>query len=832
MITRQTAKQLLFAVLVCVALLLQGFFFANMLRWRHAPDKGWATTTELGPKVIGVTFPLGEKAGLRIGDRILTINGKAYETFNELITLLDFEVGHTNVYELSRDGATLTLSVTNQELGFQRVAIRSGLYWLLGIIFIGIGVLVFLMKPYYGQSWAFLSMSMLTGIAITYSSPSSFLTPAWLSSTLIFCFPLLAASIFHLTILFPQRRAYADHNWCIIVPYLASLTLAIVARSFGPRINVLPVFLLNVIYLYLFASLVLLLGSTLASYRKSTSVAVRLQSLVVLSGIVVALFIPLLEMLSGLLLNVSFFPNPVLFYMFFLIFFPLSIGYAIVRHDLFEINTIVRRTYGYVLSTAAIVGAYALLVSGLNATLQSTDVSGSPLFSISFALGVIFLFDPLHRRFQGFIDRIFYRQQYDYRKAITRISETMTSLLDPELIHRTLIGSVAREMFLENSLLFLPNPAQAGFQVRVAEGVEPAELAVTQLGEDDILLRTLQDGDEAIFRHDLDLHPRYEQSRETLQRAFQAFASELMLPMKYKDEIRGVISLGGKKSGKMFTLEDLDLLKTLTNQSVIAMENARLFEENLEKGRMEEELKIAHDIQVSMLPEQAPQIPGVAIAASSIAAREVGGDFYDFIEIENNGGGQQVAIVVGDVSGKAVSGALVMAASRSVFRVLADSHASIEDVMTIGNVRLNRDIKKGMFVALLYAVLDPANKTLVLSNAGQTQPILCPADQSVPTYIDTEGDRFPLGIVKNCHYQETQVGLKAGDTVVFYTDGVVEAMNGQEEMYGFDRFMLSIQEGRGLSPAALLEKLMSDVERYVGSAEQHDDLTIVVARLE
>jgi serine phosphatase RsbU (regulator of sigma subunit) len=408
----------------------------------------------------------------------------------------------------------------------------------------------------------------------------------------------------------------------------------------------------------------------------------------------------------------------------------------------------------------------------------------------------------------------------------------MTSILDLELIHKTLIGSVVKEMFLENGLLLLPDATGQVYTVHVVEGGEAGNLGSRQLSENDALVRALQEKNAAIFRHEIDLHPRYEPSREVLQKTFQAFASELMLPMKYKNEMRGIISLGQKKSGKMFTAEDLDLLQTLANQGAVALENTRLFKEHLEKDRLEEELKIAHSIQVSMLPTKAPEIDGFTIAARSIPAREVGGDFYDFIEMRGNGTGDRLGIVIGDVSGKAVSGALGMAASRSIFRILAEVHPSIEEVMRIGNQHLNRDIKKGMFVALLYAIVDPQQKTLIFANAGQTQPIICSGDESRPVYIDTDGDRLPLGIITDCRYQETQIPLKQGDTVVFYTDGVVEAMNDKRELYGFERFMASIADGRALSAHALLEKLMENVSRYVGGAEQHDDLTIVVMKVE
>jgi sigma-B regulation protein RsbU (phosphoserine phosphatase) len=191
-----------------------------------------------------------------------------------------------------------------------------------------------------------------------------------------------------------------------------------------------------------------------------------------------------------------------------------------------------------------------------------------------------------------------------------------------------------------------------------------------------------------------------------------------------------------------------------------------------------------------------------------------------------------LAIVVGDVSGKAVSGALVMAASRSIFRVLSEAHSSVEAIMNRGNARLHQDVKKGMFVALLYAVMDRQRMTLTFSNAGQVQPVIFSQNQSKPTYIESEGDRFPLGIIKECHYQETCLPIKPGDIVVFYTDGMVEAVNDKDELYGFDRFLTSIEEGWELSASALLDKLIGDVMRYVGDVEQHDDLTAVVVKVE
>jgi len=152
--------------------------------------------------------------------------------------------------------------------------------------------------------------------------------------------------------------------------------------------------------------------------------------------------------------------------------------------------------------------------------------------------------------------------------------------------------------------------------------------------------------------------------------------------------------------------------------------------------------------------------------------------------------------------------------------------------MLSGNRYLKNDIKKGMFVALVYALLDPLRKTLTIVNAGQMQPIICSRKSEEPLLIETQGDRFPLGIIEDCDYQETIVSLKAGDTVILYTDGIVEAINEAGDMYGFDQFMKVIAQNCNLDADALLRNLIDDATSFVGDEEQHDDITIVAIKVE
>jgi serine phosphatase RsbU (regulator of sigma subunit) len=256
----------------------------------------------------------------------------------------------------------------------------------------------------------------------------------------------------------------------------------------------------------------------------------------------------------------------------------------------------------------------------------------------------------------------------------------------------------------------------------------------------------------------------------------------------------------------------------------VGIEYSRLFKEFLVKLRMEEDLTSAHDLQMGMLPATCPEIEGYKIAASSTPAREVGGDFFDFFNI----GEGKVGLIIGDVTGKSVSGALIMAASRSVFRMLSEEELSVGETMIRANRRIKKDIKSGMFVALLYAVHDVEDGSVSLCSAGQTQPLLLSAKTSEPTLVQTVGDTFPLGILDEANYEETELKMKPGDKVVYYTDGIVEAMNKNEDMYGFDRLNDVVKASAAENAEDLMNDIIKDVSDFTGAAPQHDDLTIIV----
>jgi sigma-B regulation protein RsbU (phosphoserine phosphatase) len=352
------------------------------------------------------------------------------------------------------------------------------------------------------------------------------------------------------------------------------------------------------------------------------------------------------------------------------------------------------------------------------------------------------------------------------------------------------------------------------------------DLAIIELNlpANEPLMQKIAEQKKEVTIYDIQENPFFETDRQACEKAFDLLGATLLVPLIYEDRLTGVISLGHKKSGKFYRREDINLLNTLANQGAVAIENARMVEEVIEKERMEEELNIAKDLQTSMLPATCPEIEGFKIAARSTPAREVGGDFYDFIEM----GKHRVGFVIGDVTGKSVSGALVMSASRSVFRMLSEEQLSVGEIMIRANRRTKKDIKSGMFVALLYAVLNAKERILSLCSAGQTQPIYFSSKTGEASLVQTEGDNFPLGILDEPDYKETRLQLAPGDKIIFYTDGIVEAMNPQEEVFGFERLLEVVQGGRSMSADSLLKEISDQINTFVRGAAQHDDLTVIV----
>ena len=254
-----------------------------------------------------------------------------------------------------------------------------------------------------------------------------------------------------------------------------------------------------------------------------------------------------------------------------------------------------------------------------------------------------------------------------------------------------------------------------------------------------------------------------------------------------------------------------------------AEERDKYFAE-LERKRYE--LKMAHDIQQSFLPDAIPGLPGFELAAQNIPAKEVGGDFYDFIPISEG----KIGLTIADVSGKGVPAALFMALSRTIVRAKATRSSGVREVIRDANSLITADAKSGMFVTLFYAVLDLSERTLTYVSAGHNPPVIFKAKTRTLMRLDAKG--IALGAIADIELEERKIILDGGDTVVFYTDGVTEAINKSMEQFVEERLITTIKVNHELSANDMIEKIKGEVLAFCGDEPQFDDITLMVLKAE
>jgi serine phosphatase RsbU (regulator of sigma subunit) len=499
-----------------------------------------------------------------------------------------------------------------------------------------------------------------------------------------------------------------------------------------------------------------------------------------------------------------------------MILIPLTFAYAIVRFQMLNVRVIVRRTFLYAATTAVLLGLYALLVALANLVVTSSKLSESGLFKFGFFLVGISLFEVLRRRLQAPLDKLFFREKFDYQAALLEMSEAITGELDLGRIADYLTASVTATMRLEKASIWLRD--RDGWLER--RGRKEDRLAPTAA-----LRRVLRQEGKPSDLGEISLHFADADS-EDFRARLQEEGFRLLVPLVYRERLMGILALKEKLSGERFDRDDQALLSTLANQSALAIETALLHDEMTRQAELKRDLEIARDIQMSLLPRAVPDMPGFAFFGGSIPARVVGGDFYDFIPFDDG----RLGVVIGDVSGKSVPASLLMVAAKEIVysRALTTSDPGV--LFRESNKRIY-SIKRRMFVSLGFFLLDPEAMVLRYAIGGQPLPILVRSGAGA-TLIDPPEHRLPLGAFRDVAYDTRELFLRRGDLLFFYTDGFTEAMDGEMNPYGEERLMASVQARREGPLDEVAQGVLADIRDYVAGAEQYDDMTFLFLRVE
>ncbi|PYJ15547.1 MAG: hypothetical protein DME94_06235 [Verrucomicrobia bacterium] len=304
--------------------------------------------------------------------------------------------------------------------------------------------------------------------------------------------------------------------------------------------------------------------------------------------------------------------------------------------------------------------------------------------------------------------------------------------------------------------------------------------------------------------------------------------SVMAAALRYGNQDLGVLALANGPMGVPFSQGDFVVFKSLAEQSAFALYNAIIYSMANEKKRLDHDLEIARDIQRILLPSEAPAIDGFQISGINVPARQVSGDYFDYIRVDD----ERLGVAIADVSGKGVPASLIMAICRSVLRAEAARNPSPADVLRNVNRQLYPDIKEDMFISMAYLILDHHRDSITLARAGHDAPLLYKQQSQTVTPVKSPG--MVVGIDSGNVFDRLTVdfaiSLERDDCLVLYTDGVTETLNAEEDEFGLDRVIQAVRARANDGAQAIVKKIIQDVRDFTGSLPQNDDITLIAIR--
>jgi sigma-B regulation protein RsbU (phosphoserine phosphatase) len=303
----------------------------------------------------------------------------------------------------------------------------------------------------------------------------------------------------------------------------------------------------------------------------------------------------------------------------------------------------------------------------------------------------------------------------------------------------------------------------------------------------------------------------------------ESIHSMLCVPLLVKSNLTGLITLYNKKVGSGFTEEDERLLNIIAAQSAQLIENARLFQESLKLAQVRQQQEAAWEIQRNLLPRSNPEIDGFDVAGASTPAQTVGGDYYDFVKMS----GDRWGVFLGDVSGKGMPAALLMANLEATLRGQMFSEVAVDELVVRTNQMMCENTDDERFVTLFCSFVDPHSQEVSYCSAGHDPPLLLTRAGEL-TRLETTG--IAVGVMEAAPYSSKTITMNEGDVLIIYSDGVPDATNGANEAFGAERLEEVVRENKDAASPELIEAIFKAVADHVDGAAQFDDLTIVVVR--
>lgn len=827
---------------VAVVSLLLILASAGQLLYRFGlPNDGWSVRagafgTESSRQYTYLNHLVDAQTPLGQNDRVFAVNGARIDPMRIVVQprtaaiRAQWDAGLPLEYTVLRGGIVRQVSVPPVEwtliawLRYSLQTIERIAAMLGALLLIGVGITVFVRRPENAAARAlllvcaalfaqWLSTTLPDGISVALD-PLARRFVAFFSYSIFLLLVAPAALLF--AMLFPRPKSIVVRfPWVQVAPFAIAWVIWGIAAAKGAVawnwLGMLP---------FLALIIVIVAHTVLTSNDPVERSQLRMAGWGLLIGVLLSAlaFLPIFGVVTGRAANVLRAGNSI-----GAAIIGLALAVAILRYRLLDIDLILRRSLAYSIVTALLVVIYFASVIILQSFFQRMVGEQSSLAIVISTLAIAALFNPLRHRVQEWIDERFYRSRYDAERIAAefgRMAQDEPDLdrLTEELLNviRDSVEPTRASLWLLADLSEQPDPLPAG-RIKL------------ELPEDDPFFTLLEEAEDVTDLRAI----KFDSPALTAMRDANV---QIVVPLINQGEMLGILNLGSRRSDQEYSSDDKHLLADLANRAAPSLRVAQLVRqqqiETRDRERMASELRVARIIQETLLPKHLPDIAGYALSAYWQPAQAVGGDFYDFIQLEDG----KLAIVVGDVTDKGVPAALVMSTTRTVLRTSAERFKTPGAVLERANEVLCPDIPPKMFITVLYAVLDPATGVIRYANAGHDLPYMRRsshaagehpiAGDAIPVVEEMRATGMPLGLLPGMRYEEKEIVIQPGDTMLVYSDGLVEAHNPQRDMFSFRRLreLVGIHAGG----AAMVPWLLDELAAFTGEGwVQEDDVTIV-----
>jgi sigma-B regulation protein RsbU (phosphoserine phosphatase) len=492
-----------------------------------------------------------------------------------------------------------------------------------------------------------------------------------------------------------------------------------------------------------------------------------------------------------------------------------------------DLRFVIRQSLQYGLVKVGLWVARALLIAlavYLFTTAKWSGKSGpmQPIELTSVGVGLLVLRKRTANRASQWVDRRFFRESYDAEKVLTDLASQVGRYVQIQPLLETVAARVSNTLHTPDIVILLRdgNNFVARYSTRPGQ---PMNIAV-----DGNIAKTLRDRGAAVEIY-FDKPPLWLRSltAEELQ-TLDYMRTQLLLPLTANENLTGIVSLGPKLSAAPYTETDIRLLQAIASQMGLAVENSRLVTSLAAEAAAREianrELEIAREVQERLFPQTYPAIPGLDCAGYCRPARGVGGDYYDFLLLDDG----RLGIAIGDVSGKGIAAALLMASLQASLR--GQAAAGVHDLASLMhnvNKLVYEASTSNRYATFFYGEYDAITRKFSFVNAGHNPPLILRGDE----VVRLEADGPVVGLLAGARYGQSECCMKPGDIFVAFTDGISEALNEREEEWEEERFIPAAQQCRQMPAKDMIQAIFRAADAFTGSAKQYDDMTLLVMKM-